>query len=201
MENPYELLYMARMKDPFAMAKLLEEFEAVIQMTAAQLSAVNYDVDISREELEQEGRISFFTAVDEFRHDKEAAFSTYCTIVIRRGMLSAIRHYGRKECLRRSHLIHLDAGKDGEGGSVDSLADRSGMLNPEYRAEYERAKEKLADIVAHMSEGEKRVLQVWQEGGCSYEESARRLGITPKSYDGLLQRLRRKLRRILEDDN
>ena len=47
MENPYELLYMARMKDPFAMAKLLEEFEAVIQMTAAQLSAVNYDVDIS----------------------------------------------------------------------------------------------------------------------------------------------------------
>ena len=33
------------------------------------------------------------------------------------------------------------------------------------------------------------------------KQVSRMFGITPKSYDGLLQRLRRKLRRILEDDN
>lgn len=198
MENPYELLYMTRMKDPYAENALLRQYEPIIRHLQKQLSAMHYDVNVSEEELRQEGRISFFHAVKTYRADKCASFYTYCTVVVRRGMNTCLRHYGCGKYLRAGDFVYMSAA-NGSGISVaDTLRAGIGMSDPEYRQAYMQAAARLQQIMHDMKEQEKRVLALWQND-VSYDEGAKILGLSRKGYDAALQRLRRKLRTILTE--
>jgi RNA polymerase sporulation-specific sigma factor len=200
MENPYELLYMSRMNDPYALSRLLKQYEPIIRFLQREISDMNFDVNVGPDELLQEGRISFFDAVNNYRTDRETSFSTYSTVVVRRSMISRVRHYGRKKYGRLSSLLCLDDVNEYNTPYLEGIADGDGLKNPEYHAAYHSAREKLQRYLQKMTERERHLMMVWQSE-CSYAEGAERLGVTLKSYDASLQRLRRKLRRIIADDD
>lgn len=200
--NYYELIELIHQGDEYAVRELLNAMEPAIRVMAVQITAQNYDVILEYEELVQIGRIALFRAADEFRPDRNASFPTYAGVVIHRSMVSAIRHFGRRSCIRRSKLVSLDQDINGRGALINNVEDRSGMNDPVYWTEYEEARVMLNAVLDSLSEMEKKVIAVWQNGH-TYEEAARKLGITVKSYDGMLQRVRKKLWsiRVRPDDD
>ena len=126
------------------------------------------------EDLAQEALMGLLAAVRSYRTDGGAAFTTYATTCIRNRLLSAAR---------RSVPIELPLQEDTDLPDPHS--------DPALRVQEQETLNSLRERLTPL-EYSVLLLRLSQ---CSYEEIARRLGVSKKAVDNAVQRLRRKLSR------
>ena len=136
----------------------------------------------AREDLLQEGRLAFFSAVSSFQPNRGASFRTYLAVCVSHRVASA---------LRRSVKAYEEALPE------DFLIPGARNMDPQdIFAAMEETRRIMEAMHSQLSRLERSVIEGYLAGQ-SYEAIARRLNVGPKTVDNALQRVRKKLRKFL----
>jgi RNA polymerase sporulation-specific sigma factor len=136
----------------------------------------------SREDLLQEGKLAFLSAVSSFQPGRGASFRTYVAVCVSHRVASA---------LRRSVKVFEEALPE------DFLIPGARNMDPQdIFAAMEETRRIMEAMHSQLSRLERSVIEGYLAGE-SYEAIARRLNVGPKTVDNALQRVRKKLRKFL----
>ncbi len=189
-----ELLVLARNRQGRAEEVLAERYLRLVRICVRPYFLSGGD----SEDLIQEGMLGFLSAIREFDAQKGASFKTYATICIRNRIQSAIRSAARKKHAPLNDGLSLD----------DVLSDESQSLGAQYfqRSPEEQilARESEKEIISAysrcLSKFEAQILRLYLDG-LSYVEIAAVVRRDTKAVDNAVQRIRRKLAKLLSGDN
>lgn len=171
-----ELILLSRNEDDYAFSQLFERYKNLVR----QICLKHVQDSIDYEDLLQEATISFYYAVL-FYDFKSSAFSTFISICVDRGVISAISKANAKKRVPKSMILPLD-------DDINSLE-----MNPENLVlDKESQKEISTEVKSKLSKLEYKVLTEFLKYG-SYDTVATSLGTSRKSVDNALVRIRKKL--------
>lgn len=195
--NPYELLYYARCGCEWAVDWLVISYRQLLHSIVTETCCGMPGMDVNHDDLYIEAMMGLYDAMRTYRDDCNASFYTFVTIVAKRAVLNRARHY----------LLYQDFQKDSFVVSLDMPVARTSILSdvvhkdnsmgdPLYCLHLQNTVDALDRAALRLSEKERRVLYHWIQGS-TYKDAANRLGCSEKSYDGYMQRVRRKVYKTL----
>ncbi|MCR4656040.1 MAG: sigma-70 family RNA polymerase sigma factor [Lachnospiraceae bacterium] len=179
---------------------LLEKYKPLVRRIARtdslKISGGDYD------DLLQEGMIGLMKAVKSFDPEKGASFFTFAALCIRRQMISAVEASNRdKNAALNSYISLYDVppDMDDEEGRrlIDSLKELSTRSVEEIIIDIDAARELNRKIHDSLSPFEARVYEMYTSG-MSYTEIAEVIGKEQKSVDNAIQRIKSKIRKVIE---
>ena len=185
-----ELVQLAKSGDHDAFMRLSEQYEWTIRSFVKNTGVENDEKD----DLYQEGLIGLYKATIAYNVNLDVSFSAFARVCIRHSIISALRiYYGKKNFPIRSSLS-LDT-NDGEAVEIQGLGP---VTEPErLLIEKESYKNLLNLIDNSLSRYERDVLKLFLQGE-PYGEISKRLKMTTKSVDNAIQRIRGKLKLLIE---
>ena len=176
-----ELVKRFRAGDQTAFQLLAGRYFLVIRNRAAAF----YGRGMEAEDLFQEGLLGLHRAACTYREDGEASFGTYAGVCIRNRLVSVLRSaQAAKNRLDREHCSIEEAQ---EVPSSPESEPENAVISKEAFENLERF------FRENLSPTEAAVLALYREGK-TYEQIAQALGMTKKSCDNAMQRIRKKLR-------
>lgn len=197
-ENPYELLYMSRLKDRYAFEALFNQTRGILYNVVSQSIDSYKPLTPHKEDILQEASISIWRAIETYREDKDAGFYTFFLVLARRKVWNICKHYSRK-VIPLSEMASLDE-MIMEGDCLyEAVAQKDPMNDPVYAMNYRMAEERFDDLKKDLSESETDALDAW-ESGEPYKEGAAKRGLTQKAWDGRRFRVRKKVRKAVLKD-
>ncbi len=153
-----------------------------------------------QDDLVQEGMIGLYKAVRDFNFEY-SSFAGFARMCVSRQILTAVKNSTRNKHKPLNSYISLDGGSE-EGQTSDLLSDFSdenNSLNPESilidRENLSGITYRINQILSGM---ELEVLALYIDG-FSYQEIAEKMGKDCKSVDNAIQRIRKKIGKILEE--
>lgn len=170
-----ELILLSRNEDDYAFNQLFERYKHLL----GQICLKHTQDSIDYEDLLQEATISFYYAVL-FYDFKSSSFSTFISVCVDRGVITAIKKATAKKRVPKSMLIPLEEDINSSEFDPENL-----VLNKESHIEVS------TEIQSKLSKLEFKVLTAFLKYG-SYDTVADSLGISRKSVDNALARLRKK---------
>lgn len=176
---------------------LMEKYKNLVRKHAKVMFIQGADND----DLIQEGMIGLFKAIRDYDENHEASFQTFARLCISRQILTAIENSGRKKHAPLNSYVSLYANdEDGEETLIGSLATLAQSSPEEIVLDRERVELLMEKIMGVLSPFEGQVFRLYLVG-MDYTEIARTLGKEEKSTDNALQRIKRKIRDCLKNDN
>ena len=180
-----ELVVLASGDDQEAFACLFGRYNAMIHGKAVAKSKL-CGCDIT-DDLAQEAAIGFLKAVRSYDPAKGASFHTFAERCVDNMLTSAVRSYfSGKNTFLNDHGALEASESGGEYGGISSGDDIAG---------YVIDAESNADVLSGFSELERSVIEMRMKG-MSYDETAKALGVSVKSVDNAIQRVRQKFRSV-----
>ena len=180
---------------------LMNKYKNLVRKKAGTMFILGAD----REDLIQEGMIGLFKAVREYDAGRDASFYTFADLCISRQMYSAVQASSRKKHIPLNTYVSLFTGVDGEAergrNLEDVLMDASGhsQTDPEALIIDQENVERLEHTIdEELSPFEKEVLSLYLTG-MTYTEIAKVLNREEKATDNALQRIKKKLKKALEN--
>ena len=196
--NPYELLYMSRTGDTYAVRALFNLYKPILIHEVRNAIESCPCLNIYWDDLMQECMLALCKAAESYREDRGSSFATFLTIVIRNTMITYTRAVKRKQLGRVNHMYSLDSMISENNPAIETLEQKNRLTDPEYVLRMNQARDRLMEQISKLSPKEQQVLQSWMNGS-SYSDSAQEMGITTKQFDGRKQRVRKKIKKsILE---
>ena len=165
-----ELLCRLRDGESAIMDYIMEKYKHLVKNKARTMFILGADT----EDLIQEGMIGLFKAIRDFDPDKGVPFSSFAKLCVERQLYTAIEAATRQ---KTDSLM--------DGGIEEAVVERAS-----YQQTYAKVRRQLSPM-------EKEVLALYLEGK-DYTEIARILGKSDKSIDNALQRIKSKIRKIME---
>ena len=175
-----EELVLSAKNDRKAVSELIVRYLRTVHFLASRYSGDIY------EDLVQEGFVGLLKAVNTYRPDENVKFSTYANVCVKNKIVSS---------LRKNSLI---SGVEFTDEMAEDLFNSDMTGDPEsIIIENERMDEVYKKITSALSEQEWKVFQLFLTG-MAYNQMALNLGVTVKSVDNAMQRVRRKLKSVLK---
>jgi len=191
-----EIVEEAKTNNNLALEFLIHKYKGFVKSKARSYYLIGAD----KEDIIQEGMIGLYKAIRDYDKDKLASFRGFAEICITRQIITAIKTATRQKHIPLNSYISLNKPIYYEGTERTLLDNVSyvKVLDPEElmisREELDIIEKKMGDI---LSELELEVLMSYVEG-LSYQEIAEEMDRQVKSIDNALQRVKRKLEKILE---
>lgn len=174
-----KLVLSAQQGDEAAFSRLVAEMMPLVRRQAAKYKSILLDGD----DLFQEGMLGLLSATHSYRSG-EALFETYAMVCVNNSILSALRKSTGGKSVRAVDSVPLD----------DCLLPNSILSLEEQHDLRDECERLLRFVQTRLSKKEQTVLQLFLNG-FSYNEIAAKTGITSKSVDNALQRVRHKLKK------
>lgn len=169
---------------------LLEKYKGLVRKKARAMYLIGGETD----DLIQEGMLGLFKAIQDYRPDKDASFGTFANLCIERQMYNAIQGSNRQKHQPLNSYVSLS-----EEVTDESIFDNLLISNPEsIIIDQETALDMERRIHQCLSRFENHVLDCYMRG-CNYLQIAEEFEKSPKSIDNALQRIRKKVRRIISE--
>ena len=191
-----ELVKKAQSGDRQARDQIVDKCKDLVSYLAKNLYINGGETD----DLIQEGMIGLLDAIDDYDPKSGAEFTTFAHLCIQRRMTNAISASNRKKHEPLNSFVSISAGsaEDGENPQVDPEDPIN--TNPENIVVGEKsAAEDMDALMASLSKREKEVLRLMLSG-YDYRQIAEALGITAKSADNTIQRIRKKAKDRLKSE-
>jgi len=194
-----DLLSSFRMGDTQSLDKLIENFKPMVSSIARGYFLVGGD----DEDLVQEGMIGLYKAIQTYKEDNKATFSTFAYLCILRQVQNAIRVSLRKnratlnKCLPISNqgMIVVD-NEDGNG--IYLVSDE---MTPEENLIQQEQKQELSHLIKKQLSGfEFSVLGLYLKG-YSHLDISHKLNKDIKSVSNAIARMRVKLQSFFGGEN
>lgn len=151
---------------------------------------------VDQNDLIQEGMIALHEAIRNYDENNKANFGTYAKVCIERRMLSLVkktRTYKNK-VLNESITFEIeDEDKSSNKLLMDSSLDPSNLLE-----EFETQQELVDMLEKQLTDFEKQVFEL-KKNAFTYKEIAEILEKEPKAIDNTLQRIKQKLKKIMDE--
>lgn len=195
MNNPYELLYMSRMEDAYAFKALFLMYQPLVQ-TEVKKILLEYPSmrEMYEDDLVQEAMCSIPQAIQAYRFDLNCGFTTFLMLVARRRIYSMLRSLSAKSVVQYTDIMRLDATRVNEPSSLyEVLPGRNTWEDPRFTLRFHEAQQRVKHVFSKMSDLDKQVFEVWQTKK-GYKEASEVLGMSYKSFDGRVQRIKRQIR-------
>ena len=187
------LQILAASGDALAEEQLVGRFSRLVRICARPYFLAGGD----SEDLIQEGMMGLLSAVREYDGAQGSSFQSYAELCVRRRIFSAIKSANRLKHTPLNNGVSLE----------DALLDQSHDFNSRFVLDQRRTPEEqvLARESADeffqtfdqcLSSFERRVLGYYLDG-LSYQSMAEKCGKDEKAIDNAVQRIRRKVARIL----
>ncbi len=154
-----------------------------------------------REDLVQEGMLGLYKAVRDYDglREEKSAFRSFAELCIRRQVITAIKAATRKKHAPLNTYVSLNkpAGTDETSRALSDVLSAAHISDPEEalisRESYEALR---AELAGTLSELERKTLMLYLDG-LSYVEIGAALGRPAKTIDNALQRIKKKLLKLL----
>ncbi len=200
------LIRRIRKGDEDATELLMERYKGLVRGKARFLHMMGGD----SEDMIQEGMIGLYKAIRDYDEEKQASFSTFANLCVTRQLYTAVEGANRKKHLPLNTALSLNAtaqsGEEKDGGHparLDLMRAGTGSEPETALIERESEKERLRyleeSIRTTLSPMEKKVLQYYLAGE-SYTSISEKIGRSRKSVDNAMQRIRVKLRPLLQEE-
>ena len=165
--------------DNEAFREISEKYKGLILSVANKYSASGFD----KNDFFQEGLLGLLSACKAYDPEKNSLFRNFALTCINRRFLSVIRKNSAKGAIPTDSLVPIEELE---------LSDEN-TSNPETLVlEKERAEDFEKKLHSILSPLELSVLELYLQG-LSYQDTAQRLGVSVKSVDNALQRIRKKI--------
>lgn len=190
-----ELVLALRQGDNSALDFLMNKYGSLVRQRARRYFLIGAD----REDIVQEGMIGLFKATRDYNPDKQSSFKCFADLCITRQIITAIKAATRqKHAPLNSYVsLHKPLFEDGYDVTLLDVISKDVISNPEdifiNREQYDDIGLKIEEC---LSKFECSVLALYLRGK-SYQEISAILGKHPKSVDNALQRIKRKIERVL----
>lgn len=161
-----------------------------------------YLIGGENDDLIQEGMIGLFKAVRDFDTNQETSFYSFAELCISRQMYTAIKLSQRQKHMPLNSYVSLYDVKrsdydDKHSPLIEQLEIETNSNPEELLLDKERMQMLVEELNERLSDMERRVLHLHLQGE-DYRSIAELLDKSPKSIDNALQRIRQKMRTILE---
>lgn len=191
MRTDEELVLLAQKGDSNAELEVFSHYRNLLRKVCRSYFLIGGDSD----DLMQEGMIGLYKAIKSYSKDKNVSFAAYAGLCVKRQIQTAIKKANSQKNLILSTAIPLttqDKFDDEEDGSPEII-----IPSPEQAADdkmiYEETMSETADLIKQrLSKMELQVL-VEYLNGFSYKEISTQTGLTEKSIDNALSRIKKKL--------
>ena len=192
-----EIVAEAQTSDGTALEFLLNKYKNFVRSKARSYFLIGAD----HEDIVQEGMIGLYKAIRDFRPDRLASFRAFAELCITRQIITAIKTATRQKHIPLNSYVSLNKpiyDEESDRTLMDVFAEDT-LSNPESmfidREDLTVIREKIGEM---LSELEKQVLDLYMDGK-SYQEISEEMGRHVKSIDNALQRVKRKLTKLLEE--
>ena len=167
---------------------LMDKYKNLVKIRARAMYLIGGETD----DLIQEGMIGLFKAIRDYREDRDAAFATFAKLCVERQLYRTIESSNRQKNQPLNTYISLD------GESQEEELQRLWEESPEaIVVDREHTDAMIERIHKELSPFENHVLNLYMNG-YTYIQIAEMMDKSPKSIDNALQRIRSKVRDILE---
>jgi RNA polymerase sporulation-specific sigma factor len=188
-----QLQKLAASGDAGAEEELTDRYTSLVNLCAQPYYLPGGD----RADLTQEGMVGLLSAIRKYRQEENVPFRAYAELCIRRRIFSAIRYSSRQkhEPLNTGVSLEESMLTPPRESSTRIVQDQRRVPEEQVLAR-ERAQEFNREFLRRLSSFEQEVLQLYLDG-FSYRAMAQMTGREEKAIDNAVQRIRRKLARIL----
>lgn len=194
--NDYELLDQIYSCNEDANEILIYKYRPLI-VNLAQKFIVHCNGGVDLNDLIQEGMLGLNEAINSFREDKEANFGTYARLCIQRRIVSLVKSTKTQKNMILNESFSIE---DEDINLFDRfLSDNS--LNPSSMVEdYDYEQHIFSKLSEQLTDLEKQVFEL-KKDGFEYKEISEILEKEPKAIDNAIQRIKTKLKNIIQNDN
>ncbi len=191
-----QVVFLARDNDSQALEYIFNKYKNFVRSKARSYFLIGAD----REDIVQEGMIGLFKAIRDFREDKLSSFRAFAELCITRQIITAIKTATRQKHIPLNFYVSLNKpvfDDESDRMLIDVLT-ATKITNPEElfigQEELRTIENRIGET---LSQFEWSVLSSYLQGR-SYQEIAVDLNRHVKSIDNALQRVKRKLEKLLE---
>jgi RNA polymerase sporulation-specific sigma factor len=186
--NDINSLEAARSGDQDALNWLIEFYEPEIRKIACKyfLPRAEY------EDLLQEGRIAIFKAIFSYNPNSSTPFLHFLRMVIKRKLIDSLRAHNRQKHLKLNEAFSLNntLSDDQDESFINIIPN---VEDPETTIiAIDETRSFLKELTRSFSELELTVFRYHFLAGMKQREVTQHLGLSPKSLDNAIQRIRRK---------
>jgi RNA polymerase sporulation-specific sigma factor len=192
-----EIVSLVQNGESVALEYLLYKYKNFVRSKARAYFLVGAD----REDIIQEGMIGFFKAVRDYRPERSTSFHVFAELCITRQIITAIKTATRQKHIPLNSYVSLNKpvyDDDSERTLMDVVS-MEFVSSPEDllldREKRDYLEQKMNET---LSELEWEVLTSYLQDR-SYQEIAKDLRRHVKSVDNALQRVKRKMEKMMED--
>ena len=191
-----ELVKLAQKGDGEVLPFLLDKYKNFVRARARSYFLIGAD----HEDIVQEGMIGLYKAIRDYNPDKLTTFRAFAELCVKRQIITAIKTATRQKHYALNSYVSLNKplyDEESDRTLLDVLEGR--VTNPEdLYISQEDLSHIETQIESMLSELEQKVLQCFLDGA-SYQQIAEDLGRHVKSIDNALQRIKKKLTKLLDE--
>lgn len=196
--NDNELISLIEEKSEEANELIYKKYKPLIVGISKKMFQSVKNSGVEMNDLIQEGMLGLNQAINGFDPSKDVTFYTFAKTCIERRMLSLIISTKRLKHKILNESLSFDLSKDGEETNLLDII--GGLSNePESLVIDSEFEEEFINLVKkELTDLEEQVFML-KINDFSYVEIAELLEKTPKSIDNTLQRIKSKVRKILDE--
>lgn len=197
--NDYELISMLHESSEEAKDILYNKYLYIIDIEIKKYQRMARVLGYDLNDLYQDALVGFSDALISYRDDKDAALASFITLCVDRRLQVSIKKAGRLKNKLLNDSLSLEHVYDSSASPLmDMLSDNFENDPLENIVKEEKAEELMKDIKRSLSSREYEVFSL-VANGLKYDEIALLLNKDLKSVDNAIQRMRFKIRKIMED--
>lgn len=186
-----QLAVLAQMGDRRASELLLNKFKYLVRKICKRY----YVAGGTEDDTVQEGMIGLYRAIMSFDPEKNDCFQAFASMCIRRRVMTAMDSANRQKYQPLNTSISLNKPVQEDGLTLGEVIEDDSQNPEKMYISSEKQYNAKVRIKQMLSPLEKRILiQYLQEK--TYDEIAKKLGISVKSVDNAIQRIKNKISRL-----
>lgn len=194
-----ELICMLHESSEEAKDILFEKYRYIIDILMKKYSRMARVFGYDYNDLYQDALVGFSDALVSYRNDKHAALGSFITLCVDRKLQVSIKKAGRLKNKLLYDSLSLEHVYDAYTSPLmDMLSDNKENDPLENIVKEEKLQELISKIKASLSESEYEVYTLMLNG-LKYDEIATLLNKNLKQVDNTIQRVKSKIKKILEE--
>lgn len=191
-----ELLYLIGEQNEDATNILYEKYKNIVSIKVKKYLKYASKIGLEYSDLYQEGMLGLSEAIEGFKESKETKFSTFANLCIERQIFSALTKSNRKKHNILNESLSLDNTYDDNLSLLNFVFEKDSDPGI-YLENKERIEELYKEILENLTDLEKQVFKL-KISGFDYKEICGMLNKSYKSVDTAIQRIKNKIKKILE---
>lgn len=194
--NDYELLSYIKEGNEDANNIILKKYSPLINKIAGEMIYFCKNNGLDKNDLFQEGLIGLDHAIDKYQEQENILFYTYAKTCIKRKIISVIIAANRN----KNKLLNESISYDDEENLLMKMIKDSNPNPEEIVIDNEKEEQLIKKIKNNLTDLEDQVFEL-MISGFNYREIARILDKDQKSIDNTIQRLKSKIKKLINIEN